>query len=175
MTHNEWVKLSKISKGSTKKKGEKQTASEKPFYFVDIEVNDHKNHYARKNTILFTNFTLGMKNLEDLNFFDQKIKEEEKKFLMPVFKNVDDQNSNGLIANITGSSNSSIYFSIDKNFKINSKEYDKGKYKLSFKKFDRTANFDEHCALKDNVVLFDEREKLIEHFDSIISKNIKVN
>ena len=44
---------------------------------------------------------------------------------------------------------------------------------MSFVVFDRSAGFDEHCALKDSVRFFDQREKLLDDFDSIISKNTK--
>jgi hypothetical protein len=93
---------------------------------------------------------------------------------MPIFQNEEDNDrSNGLVADITGSSNSTIYFSISKAFRLNGKKYNKGNYKMSFVVFDRSAGFDEHCALKDSVRFFDQREKLLDDFDSIISKNTK--
>ena len=61
-----------------------------------------------------------------------------------------------------GSSNSTIYFSISKAFRLNGKKYNKGNYKMSFVVFDRSAGFDEHCALKDSVRFFDQREKLLD-------------
>ena len=41
---------------------------------------------------------------------------------------------------------------------------------MSFVIFDRSAGFDEHCALKDSVFLFDKREKLLNEFDEIVKK-----
>jgi hypothetical protein len=162
MSHEKWIQLSKIAKGAVKVSGEIIKPPEKPYYFKNIEENISMHWRTNKKP-------LGKRNLNDLILDDDK-----KKYLMPVFENEEKlDRSNGLIADITGSSNTTIYFSIDNSFKLNGKKYKKGNYKIYFVLLDRTAGIDEHCALKDSVVLFDEREKLLEDFDSIFKKDIK--
>jgi len=162
MSHQEWVKLSKIAKGAVKVSNRIVQQPQKPLYFKKIEENISMHWSSKKNP-------MGEKNLEDLTLDDDK-----RKYLMPIFQNEEaNDGSNGLIADITGSSNSTIYFSISKAFRLNGKKYNKGNYKMSFVVFDRSAGFDEHCALKDSVRFFDQREKLLDDFDSIISKDTK--
>lgn len=162
MTHEDWVELSKIAKGAVKESNRIKEQPEKPLYFKSIERNDNPSHHSRKNP-------LGRNNLLNFNFDTNTIK-----YLMPVFESIDADNSkNGLIANFTGSSKSTIYFEIDKHFKLNGDVFDPGKYKMTFVIFDRSAGFNEHCALKNSVKHFDNREKLLENFDKIIKENKK--
>ena len=162
MSHQEWAKLSKIAKGAVKVSNRIVQQPQKPLYFKKIEENISMHWSSKKNP-------MGEKNLEDLTLDDDK-----RKYLMPIFQNEEvNDGSNGLIADITGSSDSTIYFSIGKAFRLNGKKYNKGNYKMSFVVFDRSAGFDEHCALKDSVRFFDQREKLLDNFDSIISKDTK--
>lgn len=162
ITHDEWVKLSKVAKGAVKVSNTIKEQAEKILYFKKIEKNNPPIHWrAKKNP-------MGEKNLQDL-----VLNNDMPKYLMPIFQNDEGENlSNGLIANITGSSNSTIYFLINKNFKVNGEKYEKGNYKMSFVSFDRSASFDEYCALKDSVYFYDNREKLLENFDSIVNKEI---
>ena len=166
MTHEDWVNFSVLAKGAVKKAGKIEKQPEKPLYFKSIERNIKKTHWTQKNG-------LGQKNLENFLLNNDHNKQ---KYLMPIFENDEKmEKSNGLIANITGSSNSTIYFTIDKNFKLNGIKYDKGDYKMSFVSFDRSAGFNEHCALKDSVRFFDKREKLLEDFDNIVNQHVKEN
>ena len=89
---------------------------------------------------------------------------------MTVFEN-ENYSDDKLMANITGSSNSTFYFSIEKNFRLIGERFNKGDYKMSFTNFDRTANFDEYCCLKNSVYSDDNREKIIEQFDQIVESS----
>jgi hypothetical protein len=162
MTQEDWINLSTIAKGAVKTSNKITKQPEKPHYFKTIEKNISKTHWAKKNP-------LGNKDLKNLI-----LDNEERKYLMPIFQNEEVQDgSNGLIADITGSSNSTIYFTIGKAFRLNGKKYNEGDYKMSFVLLDRTSGLNEHCALKDSVRFFDQREKLLEDFDSIVNKSIK--
>ena len=153
MTGDDWKKYSKLTKGSVKNSsGTIQKQPEKPFYFKEIK--EHPPKYKRN--------PLGQKDLKKIN-----LDFEDKKYLMPVFEN-ENYSDDKLMANITGSSNSTLYFSIEKNFRLNGERFNKGDYKMSFTNFDRTANFDEYCCLKNSVYSYDNREKILEHFDQII-------
>lgn len=167
MTGEDWKKFSKIAKGAEKESNRIKKKPEAPFYFKKIEENTVKHWSSRKNP-------LGNKDLNNLNLDDELMKknvlEEEKKYLMPVFENLNIDQSNKVIADITGSSGSTLYFSKKEKFKLNGQIYSGGDYKMSFVIFDRSAGFDEHCALKDSVFLFDKREKLLNEFDEIVKK-----
>jgi len=153
MTGDDWKKYSKLNKGSVKNSsGTIQKQPEKPFYFKEIK--EHPPKYKRN--------PLGQKDLKKIN-----LDFEDKKYLMPVFEN-ENYSDDKLMANITGSSNSTLYFSIEKNFRLNGERFNKGDYKMSFTNFDRTANFDEYCCLKNSVYSYDNREKILEHFDQIV-------
>lgn len=162
MTHKDWVELSKIAKGAVKESNRIKEQPEKPLYFKSIERNDNPSHHSRKNP-------LGKNNLLNFSFDNNTIK-----YLMPVFESVDANNTkNGLIANFTGSSKSTIYFEIDRHFKLNGEIFDPGKYKMTFVIFDRSAGFNEHCALKNSVKHFDSRGILLENFDKILKEDKK--
>ena len=104
-------KLSKIAKGAVKVSNRIVQQPQKPLYFKKIEENISMHWRTNKKP-------MGEKNLEDLILDDDK-----KKYLMPIFQNEEvNDGSNGLIADITGSSDSTIYFSIGKAFRLNGKK-----------------------------------------------------
>ena len=152
----DWVNLSKIAKGAVKESNRIKNAPEAPIVFKKIEENNSKTWHTNKNP-------LGKKNLNNMDLDKGKIK-----YLMPVFENFDETKSREVIAEITGSWKSTIYFSKTEKFKLNGKVYDKGDYKMLFDTFERTSGLDEHCALKDSLFVFDKREDLISEFDKII-------
>lgn len=159
VTHDDWLELSKIAKGAVKESNRIKVQPEKPKYFKFIEKNENPSHHSRKNP-------LGNKNLLNL-----KLDNNNLKYLLPVFEPVDNNRSNSLMANFTGSSKSTIYFEIGQKFKLNGEVFNPGKYKITFAVFDRSAGFNEHCALKNAVKHYDSREKLLNCFDQIIKNN----